>query len=387
MSKQGDLFGIDRKIGDVKSVTRAILVGGLEDTEAYQVLSIINESKQCGLSNDEIWALIEANKPTRERNLAEEVREWVVSTTGYFLSTDIYKSLDLSTRVNKKNISIILKRLCDDGVIEKHDNRNGSWRKIDRTIVEQCWWEADGEPMEIAFPLGVEKYAKIFPGNVILLEGQKSQGKSAFSIEFCRLNKDLFEEKALYQNIEMSNDELFDRFKSYKTIMPMEEWRESVTFIRQSADWWDKIKPDGLNVVDYLLEYKESYLIADFVWKIHQKLKNGIALIVVQRDPLKPYPTGGRGVRDIPRLVLSLIHHKIKIEDVKSFHMSDNGNPSGMERKYKQVNWWKFIPTSEWVKESYIKNEHISYFDLVKGKDGKLAASGEREPGDESVPF
>ena len=299
----------------------------------------------------------------RERPLSEEVDEFIVSSNGVFMSSDVVNFTGLSSRVVKKNVSKILNRRCEDKIIEKYGNKNGSWRKIDRSINEQCWWEAKGLPLPIRFPLDVEKYAKVFPGNVILLEGQKSQGKSAFALEFCRLNKRLFSEKPLYQNIEMSDDELTDRFTSYKDVMTPEEWRESITIIRQSGDWWDKIKPDGLNVVDYLLEYKESYLIADFIWKIHQKLNKGIALVLVQRDPLKPYPAGGRGVRDIPRLVLSLIHHKIKLEDVKSFYITPEGNPSGMVRKYKQASWWKFVPAGEWEMQ---EDEKYNQFKGVK---------------------
>lgn len=333
--------------------------GGASFKEGTQITEIY--SKFC----DPPWGSIPEDLPLnltiksafkraedRERPLADEVREFVVSSNGVFLSSDVVNSLGLSSRVAKKNVSKILNRMCDpEKIIEKYGNKNGSWRKIDRTINEQCWWESKGLPLQIRFPLEVEKFAKVFSGNIILLEGQKSQGKSSFALEFCRLNKRLFSEKPLYQNVEMSDDELTDRFTSYGDVMTPEEWREYITIIRQSGEWWDKIKPDALNIVDYLLEYKESYLIADFVWKIHQKLNKGIALVVVQRDPLKPYPAGGRGVRDIPRLVLSLIHHKIKIEDVKSFYITPEGNPSGMVRKYKQASWWKFVPASDWEKQ------------------------------------
>ncbi len=351
-------------------VEYTLFKGGMSFEEVTQLAEIF------GRSCDPPWGSLSEDEPLnitinsafkrfqgKERNISQEVEEYVLTTKGNFLTTDVHKNLDLTTRDHKKNVNMILKRLCDDKkVIERYGDKNGSWRKIDRTVVEQCWWEAEGKPLPIRFPLDVEKYAKVFSGNVILLEGQKSQGKSAFAIEFCRLNRKLFRDKPLYQNIEMSNDELTERFQSYEDVMTPDEWRAEVTFIRQTYEWWDKIKPDSLNVVDYLLEYKESYMIADFVWKIHQKLNNGIALVIIQRDPLKPYGTGGRGVRDIPRLVISLIHHKIKLEDVKSFHMSPQGNPTGMTRKYKQASWWKFIPTTEWEFQHDEK-----YKDFLKG--------------------
>ena len=164
----------------------------------------------------------------------------------------------------------------------------------------------------------------------------------------------------------MSDDELTYRFDSYEDVMTPNEWWSSVTIIRQTSEWWDKVNPDGLNVIDYLIEYKEAYLIADFVFKIHQRLKTGIALVVVQRDPLKPYPAGGRGVRDIPRLVVSLLNHKIRLEDVKSFHITDKGNPTGMMKKYKQVSWWKFVSTTDWQQK-----EESKYDAFVMGRDNE----------------
>jgi hypothetical protein len=349
-------------------VAKCLVKGGMQSENAEYLLQLISD-KICSppFPQNEIKEKIKSalkRENTSERALADEVREWILSSSGDFLSSDVVKELGLSSTVVKKNLSKILNRLADqEGVIEKVGTKRGSWRKINREYKEQQWWNDEGHEMPLKFPLGVELFAKIYRGNVILLEGQKSQGKSAFALEFCRMNYHLFGEKVLYQNIEMSDSELQNRFQSYKDVMSLDQWRNAVTIIRQTGEWWDKIVPDGLNVVDYLLEYEKSYLIADYVWKIHQRLKNGVALVVVQRDPLKPYPTGGRGVRDIPRLILSLVHHKIKIEDVKSFHMTMGQNPSGLVRKYKQSSWWNFKPDSEWEFE---KDEKYKDFKETK---------------------
>ena len=295
-----------------------------------------------------------------EGNLAQQVREWLLSSNAVFSSLDIVKDLSLVSSGLRKNLSKILARLVEEKVIERYGERNGMWRKIDRSVVEQCWWQTEGLPLPIEFPLDVHLFAKIYPGNVILLEGQKSQGKSAFALEFCRLNRRLFGNKILYQNVEMSDDEFLERFKNYGDLISLQDWKESLTIIKQHDSWWDKILPDAINVVDYLLEYKEAYLIPDYIWKIHQKLRQGIALVLLQRDPLKPYPHGGRAARDIPRLIISLIRHKIRIEDVKSWHQTEYGNPNGLVRDYKQVSWWNFKPMGGWSHEEETKYKQFS---------------------------
>lgn len=359
-------FGELRKDEDLFHAANIMTKGGAEPQFMYEVLERLILS--WGESTDEKWIKTKIKSAMdrlerKERNIADEIREWVLVTSGHFSVTDSHRELGLVTPSHRHAANVAFRRLeKDEHLIEKYGDKRGNYRLIDRTLEIQDWKKAKGKPLNLEFPLDVSRFVRIFPGNIILLEGQKSQGKSAFAIEFCRLNRKLFKEKILYQNVEMSDDEFLERFESYGDIMTSEEWDKSMTIIRQTNSWWDKILPDGLNIIDYLVEYKEAFLIAEFIFKIHQKLKNGIALILVQRDPFKPYPAGGRGVRDIPRLILSLIHHKIKIEDVKSFKKTELGNPTGLIRKYKQASWWNFIGEGDWYKEKEEK-----YKDFLKG--------------------
>lgn len=336
-------------------IANCLVKGGMPEHEIQQILGLIG-NKICNppFPEKDIYEKIKSaikRSDNAARSLAEEVKDWIVSSSGVIKSSDVVTFLGLSSRVDKKNLSKIMNRLCEDGLIEKYGDKNGEWRKIDRTFVEQCWWNDDGETLPVKFPLGVHEFTRIYNGNIILLEGQKSQGKSSFALEFCRLNKGLFPQKILYQNMEMSDGELLERFTSYGDVMTPQEWRESVIFTKQSANWWDIILPDGINVIDYLVEYKEPWMLPNYVKEIHTRLKKGIALVLVQRDPFKPYPTGGRGVRDIPRVIISLIKHVIRLEDVKSFNPTAYGNPSGLCRKYKQISWWNFKPDSMWQQE------------------------------------
>jgi hypothetical protein len=335
--------------------------GGMSTENLIQMLHTIGKMCSPPFPEKEIEAKIESilkRSDESEKSLSQDVLEWICRQSGVFMSSDVVNELGLSSRVAKKNLSKILNRFCEPehGHIEKYGKKRGCFRVIDRSYQEQKWWNDEGIPLAVKFPLGVEEFAKVFPGNIVLLEGQKSQGKSAFALEFCRMNKGLFSKKTMYQNVEMSDSELIDRFRAYGDIMSFSEWKENVLFIRQTSDWWDKIVPDGLNVVDYLIEYKEPYLLADYVFEIHKRLKTGICLLVVQRDPFKQYPSGGRAVRDIPRLIISLIKHRLKLEDVKSFHQTAYGNPTGLSRKYKQISWWNFRADSGWELEMEKKN-------------------------------
>ena len=64
-------------------------------------------------------------------SLSDDVRDWVLSSNGHFMSSDVVTDLALSSRVDKKNCSKILKRLVEEGLIERWGNRRGCFRKID----------------------------------------------------------------------------------------------------------------------------------------------------------------------------------------------------------------------------------------------------------------
>jgi hypothetical protein len=299
-----------------------------------------------------------------ERNLAEEVKEWVVLQKGYWNVSSCYNALQAVTKQDKIAIRVAIHRLEDKTIIEHIGVKAGEYRLVEKDYSEQRWWEASGEPFKLRFPLGIEDYCKVYPGNTVLIEGQKSQGKSSFAMEFARLNCELFPGKARYQNVEMSDDEIHERVEAYRIDIGKGEqwWRDHIEFIRRTENWWDLIDPVGLNVVDYVVEYEKAYLIAQYIWEIHKRLTTGLAVVVVQRDPFKPYGAGGYNTRNIPRLILSLRKHTLKLEDVKSYWKELDTNPTGLSVKYKKAHWWKFTKDGEWNRDEE---------DFKKGKKDK----------------
>ena len=113
---------------------------------------------------------------TNKKSLAEEVKEFVMSTDGYFSSTEVIKSLHLSTepeqrRRDMKNISIILRRLREHGVIEKYGSRQGVYRRIERECEVIDWQNAPTTEIPLKFPLGIEEFVKIYHKSIIMVAG------------------------------------------------------------------------------------------------------------------------------------------------------------------------------------------------------------------------
>jgi hypothetical protein len=288
----------------------------------------------------------------KEKNIAQEVYEWVTLQDGIMSVAKCYSDLGYVNKQDKTTARVAFHRLIDK-VIEKHGDQSGTYRKIEIDDTEQRWWEAKGKALKLGFPLDITQ-PKLFPGSLILLEGSKSQGKTRFALDFARLNKELFKDRINYLNVEMNDDEINSRIQAYENdkMWTSSNFRDRVKIIKVTSNWWDYINPDGLNIIDYIVEYEKTYLIAQYIFKIHDKMKNGLSLVIVQRDPKKDYGSGGYAIRNIPRLIISLKNHVVKLEDVKSFWMNspNDHNPSGLMKKYKMPGLWKMVGQGDWDK-------------------------------------
>ena len=291
----------------------------------------------------------------KEKNIAQEVAAWVEGADGEVVNImQCFNELDLKSKQEKASARKAFLRLAQKNVIEHYGEKSGFYRKIQAGTGEQEWWDAKGTPLKLEFPLGLDQ-AKIYPGNIILIEGGKSQGKTRFCLEFARLNRKLFpNRRILYQNVEMADDEIKKRVEAYEEsgVWSIKDFRDHVEVRRVTSGWWDFVRKEDINIIDYLLEYTDPYKIAQYIFNIHKKLTSGIALICLQKDPSKLYGAGGYATRNIPRLIVSLQNHIIKLEDVKAFWMNnpDDHNPTGLMRRYKMPGLWKMIPECDWTR-------------------------------------
>jgi hypothetical protein len=117
----------------------------------------------------------------KERNLTAEIREWVLTTDGIFLTTDVYNEQQLTTREEKKHANVVLRRLCEgpDPVIERHGSKRGCYRKIETNVEAVNFLTAPTAEFPVRWPLEIEDLSIIYPGNIIIVAGSKSAGCQA----------------------------------------------------------------------------------------------------------------------------------------------------------------------------------------------------------------
>jgi hypothetical protein len=342
-----EFFTAGRRDEDLFSIANALVKGNLSEKIIRHTLDIIASNCEPPFPLSEAEEKIHsamARAERRDRTLASDVREWVLSTTGNFLSTDVYQCLQLSTRDEKKNVSIILKRMCDDGEIERNGYKNGQFRRLDNEIEPLDWRDADITPLPLHWPFGIERLVSVYPGNIAVIAGAPNAGKTSFILNFIKMNQ---QSHAVHLfSSEGGPEELNMRISKFD--LPLNEW----TFKAwdRSGDFADVIKPEAINVVDYLELHDDFFKVGGMLKGISDRLKSGFCLIALQKNSGRDEGLGGARGLEKPRLYLAMDNGRLKIVKGKSW--ADRGNnPNGQSIRFKLVDGCKFIIESRWERE------------------------------------
>lgn len=310
---------------------------------AYTFATIMHLAKQAGVTfNGKIMV---SKKETV--NLAEEVRQWVTMATGNFNVSDVHKELNLITKEQKQAVNKEISRLAKDRVIEKYGEKRGHYRLVDNDLEEMRWYEVtDFTPYDIAMPFEIHKYVKIHKKSIIVVAGTSNAGKTAFMLNTIKLN--INKHKIRYFSSELSNEELAERISEFG--LPKSDWNYETNFkcYSRSSNFNDVIDPDGLNIIDFLECYEDFYSIGKYISEIHDRLKGGVAIIALQKNPGQKPGIGGWRSVEKARLYLSVDPGVIEIVKGKSWVNRDI-NPNGMRLNFKLYAGCKFMPQSGWI--------------------------------------
>jgi len=285
----------------------------------------------------------------QERNISGEIRDFVLSTNGHFLSTEVQNCLLLSTRNEKKLCSKVLSEMVDENTIERYGSKNGMFRRIETEAPDIDIFADRTKPLDIKFPLSLHEYFNAKPKNICLIAGTQDAGKTGFFLRFTAMNMNRGHE-IRYQSSEMGSDELISRLELFEDI-PLSDWK-NVNFKESSSNFHDRILPNGINIIDYLEVTKEFWLVADELKKIYDKLRGGIALIGLQKDFKTELGRGGSFSLEKPRLYVTLTSNPpeggiAKIVKCKNW-VHPRINPNGRTCHFKLRNGCEIRQLTEW---------------------------------------
>jgi hypothetical protein len=110
----------------------------------------------------------------------------------------------------------------------------------------------------------------------------------------------------------------------------------------RASNFADAISPNSVNIIDYFEISDNFYAIGGELRAIHDKLKDGIAIIAIQKKGTADLGRGAEFSLEKPRLYLTMNPGELKI--VKGKNWAQPGrNPNGMVFKFKLINGAEFL--------------------------------------------
>jgi len=337
------IFVQGRRDADLFHLANSLIKGKCDPRMVVEVLRIAAKNCEPPFPENELnIKILSAMERAVKRDglLADDVRDFVSSTTGEFTNQDIYRALNIVSREQKKNITVILLRMVKEKIIEKSGNRNGTFRKVENESPIIDIVSADTTPYQIILPMGVHQLVRIHPGNIIIIAGETNSGKTALCMNIAKDNKKTH--KINYLSSEMSDGvELKIRLQEFGE--PLEFWKD-VDFRFRADKFEDVIKPDDLNIIDYLDEgQEEAYKMTKRIKQIAHKLQKGIAVICIQKSSMKQYGFGGEGTKNASRLYMTVTgKNKLTIEKGKIW-ANKMINPNGASIEFKLTSGCNFV--------------------------------------------
>ncbi len=241
-----------------------------------------------------------------------QVELWVEATTGDFSIRGLHKELELEDSERAfKHLRTILSRLKKTGLIESVEHRGDGWfRKVYPEAPDIDLVNAnENEYIPIKLPFEMHKYALIRPKSLMVITGDKSAGKTAFIHNLLKLNLNMNGYNITLFDTQIGAPALKARFLALGIPIP-----PPFKVKRLYQHFADPVSPDDINIIDFVrVDMEKTYLIANELAKISQKLDKGIAIVGLQKPPGRDIAYGGAGSAFDVDLYVSISYRKVKI--------------------------------------------------------------------------
>jgi hypothetical protein len=340
------MFEYGRRDNDLFHTANCLVKGGMPKEEIGQVLEKLIMS--WGENPDRKWigTKIESafqRVDKREINFSQEVRDFVVTSSGFFLTSDVFNRLQVTSRQEKKNVVLTLLRLQKEGIIERHGQKDGCYRRIESDVEEIDFLAATDDHLNIHYPMKIERYVYTLPKSIIIVAGEPDAGKTALFLNFIRMNQENHD--VHYFSSEMGSTELRSRLSKFE--YPLKSWRFHAK--ERAANFADVIQSDAVNIIDFLEIHDEFYKVGGFIKEIFDKLRKGIALIAIQKNKGSDYGLGGTRGLEKARLYLTMGGGQIKIVKAKNW-VHETIKPTGLALDFKLAAGCRFITVKDWYR-------------------------------------
>ena len=317
--------------------------------------------------NEKIKSAMDRKK-NRDRNLTDEIRTMLLTTSGNISTTFIHNQQQLTTLDERKKCNMILLRLEKEGLIQKTGRFAGEYRILNQEIKEVDWINTCTENVKIWLPFelsnlsGRDCIVDIMPGDIILFAGVNNAGKSGVCMNIAKENR--HEWKTHYISSELSPGKFKKRFLGDPEVTL--DMLKDIKYYDATGglNLQDFIRPGvgNLNIIDYLESLQEPYLMGSLLNEVFKKLKGGVGIVSIQKKPDSDTGYGGEYTRMRPSLVINL--EEVKDKETKALlynkalitkckeptdrFIEERGHPSYMKYHFNLIKGIKLVRKAGW---------------------------------------
>lgn len=246
----------------------------------------------------------------RSGELRRLVDQWIDESEGWFRTEDIWKQYNVQTTEGKNTVWQRLRELAGIGKIEKSGLR---YRRIDKELDEINIF-TNSHYANVKFPFELENLVRLSEGAVMVVAGESDSGKTALLLNIACMNYPTWKEVHFF-NSETSPVLLQERLlaiePNFTDPLPFKIWDRMDNFA-------DVIRPNALNLIDYLDIDSEVYMIGAEIKKILKALNKGIAIIGLQKPEGRDLGYGGTFSLKKAEIYIAMFKNRLKIIKAKS---------------------------------------------------------------------
>jgi len=234
---------------------------------------------------------------------------------------------------DRQKIQVIMGRLVKEGLLRKTGIRAGEYRIVKKDIIQEDWKNAEVKSFNMVFHLGLHEAVRIVPSSIITFAGVTNSGKTAFAMGIAKLN---CKNTVHYFSSEIRQDAFKRRAMAHSKL---ESWNVNLYVGWNPNDLQDIIKPDELNILDYLEPPDGDYSkMATKLGDIQNALGTGVAVVCIQKKEGST-GVGGAYMMNKPHLycAMDLVDYPVyRLKILKCKDTQDGyRNPSGLTVDYK----------------------------------------------------
>ncbi len=287
-----------------------------------------------------------------EKNVTQDFRDYCSLQDSYINLTDAYETLQFLQAAEKAACQVAAHRMCKEGLLEKVSR--GCFKKIEKDCPDIDVFSHVGDPLDIKYPLGIHDLINTLPKNILVIAGEPNSGKTAYLLNFAQMNMGR-DHEVVYFSSEMGASELQGRLKKFN--LPISEWKK-VVWKERADDFASMIRPNAINIIDFLEVHEDFFKVGLFIKQIFDKLDKGIAFIALQKNKGKDEGLGGMRSLEKARLYLAMEPGRLKIVKGKNWR-NDEFNPNGLSRRYKLGGGCNFVVEKDknGIKKDWEKEE------------------------------